>query len=123
MTPISNEAAFTQVSSLRVPGKAATAAKDFEALLVGQMLQTIREQGSGWLGGGEDSASATAFGLGEQSLAAAIASSGGFGLGRIIQRSLEKADVATNGMASEIVTQHSTAVAPGQAPPSLASQR
>ncbi len=42
------------------------AAKDFEALLIGQMLHSVRAQGSGWLDSGEDQSSDAAFGLGEK---------------------------------------------------------
>jgi Rod binding domain-containing protein len=70
--------------------KRAGAAKDFEALLVGQMLRSVREEGSGWLGTGEDQSSEAAFGLGEEQLARALSSSGGFGLSKIIDAGLKK---------------------------------
>jgi len=72
------------------PARTAGAAADFEALLIAGMLKTIREAGSGWLGTDGDDASATAFGLGEQSLAKAISASGGFGLGKMIQHGIER---------------------------------
>jgi Rod binding domain-containing protein len=64
------------------------AARDFEALLVGQMLRSVREGGSGWLGTGDDQSSEAAFGLGEEQLARALSSSGGFGLSKIIDAGL-----------------------------------
>src|SRR5258708_320699 len=64
--------------------KQAGAAKDFEALLIGQMLRSVREEGSSWLGTGDDQAGATAFGLGEEELAKAIAAGGGLGLSKVI---------------------------------------
>ena len=70
--------------------KRSGAAKDFEALLVGQMLRAVREEGSGWLGTGEDRASEAAFGLGEEELARTISTSGGFGLAGIIDAGLKK---------------------------------
>lgn len=70
--------------------KRAGAARDFEALLVGQMLRAVREEGSGWLGTGEDQSSEAAFGLGEEQLALAIAAGGGFGLSKIIDEGLKK---------------------------------
>ncbi len=60
------------------------AAKDFEALLLGQMLHSIREEGEGWLGAGDDDSSDIAFGLGEDQLAKTLAQSGGFGIARLI---------------------------------------
>jgi Rod binding domain-containing protein len=64
------------------------AAKDFEAILIGQMLHSIREEGSGWLGTGDDDASATAFGFGEDQLAKALANGGGLGLSKVIAAGL-----------------------------------
>jgi flagellar protein FlgJ len=68
--------------------KEAGASKDFEALLIGQMLRSVREEGSGWLGTGDDEASATAFGLGEEELAKALSAGGGLGLSKIIESGL-----------------------------------
>lgn len=70
------------------PQKAAKAAQDFEALLIGQMLRSVREEESGWLGTGDDDAGSTALGLGEEELAKAIAAGGGFGLAKIIASGL-----------------------------------
>jgi hypothetical protein len=64
------------------------AGKDFEALLIGQMMRSIREEGSGWMGTGEDKASDAAFGMAENEFARAMASSGGFGLQKIIGKGL-----------------------------------
>jgi len=70
------------------PPKAHTAAKDFESLLIGQMLHSIHEDGSSWLGTEDDDAAATASGFGEDELAKALANSGGLGLARIIESGL-----------------------------------
>jgi len=64
------------------------AAQDFEALLIGQMLHSVRESGSGWLGTGDDDASTTAFGFGEEQLAQALTKSGGLGLSKVIAKGL-----------------------------------
>lgn len=66
------------------------AAKDFEALLIGQMLHSVREADSGWLGTGEDQSSDAAFGLGEEELAKALSKSGGLGLAKLIDSGLKK---------------------------------
>lgn len=66
------------------------AAKDFEALLIAQMLRSVREGGSGWLDSGEDQASATASGIGEEQLARVLASSGGIGLSKLIDSGLKR---------------------------------
>lgn len=64
------------------------AGKDFEALLIGQMMRSIREEGSGWMGTGEDKASDAAFGMAENEFARAMSGSGGFGLSKIIEKGL-----------------------------------
>ncbi|MDE3195152.1 MAG: hypothetical protein KGN84_02330 [Acidobacteriota bacterium] len=69
--------------------KRAGAAKDFEAILITQLLQSARGDG-GWLGTGEDQSSDAAFGLGEEELAKSIAASGGLGLGKLIDQGLKK---------------------------------
>lgn len=85
-------------STIRVPadtgadqqaGKRVGAAQDFEALLIGQMLHSMREEGSGWLGTGDDDAGATAFSFGEDELARALARGGGLGLSKIIAAGLD----------------------------------
>jgi len=64
------------------------AAKDFEALLMTQLLHAAHEEGSGWLGTGEDQSSDAAFGLGEEELAKSMAASGGMGLAKLIDQGL-----------------------------------
>ena len=65
------------------------AAKDFEALLIAQMLKSMREGSSGWLAGGdEDQTSDAAIGLGEESLAKAISNGGGLGLAKALQNNI-----------------------------------
>jgi hypothetical protein len=44
----------------------------------------MREEGSGWLGTGDDDAGATAFAFGEEELAKALTKGGGLGLSKII---------------------------------------
>lgn len=63
------------------------AAKDFESLLIAQMLRSVREEASGWLGG-DDQTSDAASGLGEEQLARALTSSGGLGLTKVIEKGL-----------------------------------
>ena len=68
----------------------ADAARQFEAVLIGFMLKSGREsESSSWLGGGEDSASASAIGYAEEQLARALSSKGGLGLAKMITDGLE----------------------------------
>ncbi len=76
--------------------KQSSAAKDFEALLIDQILRSSREEDSGWLGTGDDGSSSAAFGLGEEELAKAMAAAGGFGLQKLISQGLaSKEDLAS----------------------------
>ncbi len=68
--------------------KGMTAAKDFEALLIGQMLRSARQEDSGWLGTGDDEAGSAAYSLGEDQLAKAMAAGGGLGLAKVIAAGL-----------------------------------
>lgn len=72
------------------PTKIHDAAQQFEALLIGQILQSVGES-SGWMGSGGDSASSCATGFAQEQLASMMAKSGGFGLADLIAKGLEKA--------------------------------
>jgi Rod binding domain-containing protein len=73
----------------KTPSKLGDAARQFESLLIGEMLKSARESDSdGWLGSGSDSGSESAMGLAETQFAQAIASHGGFGLAKTIERSV-----------------------------------
>jgi Rod binding domain-containing protein len=69
--------------------KVTHAAKDFEALLLGQMLKSARGDG-GWLGTDSDDASEVAVGLGEEQLARTMAASGGLGLSKLVEAGIQK---------------------------------
>jgi hypothetical protein len=82
----------TLLSTTVQPGqKESGAAKDFEALLIAQLLRSAHDEGSGWLGTGDDHAGATASSLGEEQLAKAMADAGGLGLSKLIAKSLTHA--------------------------------
>ncbi|HEY1183092.1 MAG TPA: hypothetical protein VGE89_02840 [Bryobacteraceae bacterium] len=73
------------------PAKIQDAAQQFEALLIGQILETASQDG-GWLGSGEDSASSCANGFAQEQLAAVMAQQGGFGLSKLIAEGLQRAE-------------------------------
>jgi Rod binding domain-containing protein len=65
----------------RDAGKLRQAAEEFEALLLAQILQTVREAGSGgWLGSSESQQMSSTMELAETQLARAMAQSGGLGI-------------------------------------------
>jgi flagellar protein FlgJ len=71
------------------PQKVHDAAQQFEALLMGQILRTERQSGSGWLGG-EDSSAECATDYAEQQFAAVLAQQGGLGLADLVAKGLER---------------------------------
>ena len=73
------------------PKKIHDAAQQFESLMIGEMLKSVRENSSsGWLGSGDedDSTSDSAIGMAESQFANALALSGGLGLSKMIERSV-----------------------------------
>ena len=74
----------------QTPEKVRDAAQQFEALLMGQILRTERQSGSGWLGSGEDSSAECATDYAEQQFAAVLAQQGGLGLAGLIAKGLER---------------------------------
>ncbi|MCX6626817.1 MAG: hypothetical protein NTW28_04200 [Candidatus Solibacter sp.] len=74
----------------QTPEKVREAAQQFEALLMGQILRTERQSGSGWLGSGEDSSAECATDYAEQQFAAVLAQQGGLGLADLISTGLER---------------------------------
>lgn len=73
------------------PAKIKESAKQFEALLIGQMLKSMRDSEGGWLGTGEDESSSSAMEYAQESFAQALASRGGLGLAAVVTKGFEKA--------------------------------
>lgn len=72
-------------TTVATPGKVRDAAQQFEALLVAQLLQSMRA------GESEDQASATVFEMAEQEFARLLAARGDFGIARMLAASLQDA--------------------------------
>src|SRR5579871_4095241 len=70
------------------PAKVKSAATQFEALLISQMLKSMRDAEGGWLGTGDDAAS-SAMEYGQEIFAQALANSGGLGLASLIVKGLQ----------------------------------
>jgi flagellar protein FlgJ len=81
-------AASAAPAASRDPGKVHDAAQQFEALLMGQILRSVRQSGAGWLGSGEDSSAECATDFAEQQFAAVLAQQGGLGLATLITNGL-----------------------------------
>jgi Rod binding domain-containing protein len=72
------------------PAKVLGAAKQFEALLVGQMMKSMQDAEGGWLGTGEDQSSSSAMEYGQEAFAQAMAASGGLGLAKMVAAGLQE---------------------------------
>ena len=72
------------------PVKVKESAKQFEALLIGQMLKSMRDSEGGWLGTEEDDASSSAMEYAQENFAQSLANSGGLGLAKLIANGLQK---------------------------------
>jgi flagellar protein FlgJ len=71
------------------PEKVRDAAQQFEALLIGQILRSARQGGSGWFSDGEDPSGEVATDYAEQQFATVLAQKGGLGLANMIAKGLE----------------------------------
>lgn len=73
------------------PEKIKTAARQFEALMIEQMLKSARESGSGgWMGSSGADAGAPLGDMAEQSFAQVLAANGGLGLAKLIISGLSR---------------------------------
>jgi peptidoglycan hydrolase FlgJ len=72
------------------PQKIKDSAKQFEALLIGQMLKSMRDSEGGWMGTGADESSSAAMEYAQESFAQALSSRGGLGLAAIVEKGFEK---------------------------------
>ena len=71
-------------------GKIADAAKQFEALIAGQVLKSVRDASQGgWLGNDDDQTGELTLEMAEQAFAQALAARGSFGIAKIVTGSLD----------------------------------
>jgi len=100
------------------PEKISGVAKQFEALMIGQMLKSAREaSGGGWLGNEDDQDDQTGslvMELGEQGLSQALAAHGGLGIAKMVTANLERHAAHGSGAAKTPSSDSETPV-PAQA--------
>ncbi len=103
-------------SASDTPEKIAGVAKQFEALMIGQMLKTAREgSGGGWFGNEDDQDDQTGslvMDMAEQGFSQAMAARGGLGIAKMLTANLERGQAKTPSSDSE-----------APAPPSLKSMQ
>jgi flagellar protein FlgJ len=69
--------------------KTKDAARQFEALLIGQMLKSMRDSEGGWLGTGDDEASSSAMEYAQEMFAQSLSANGGLGMANLIVKGLK----------------------------------
>ena len=72
------------------PAKVRDAGRQFESLLIAQLLQSARSSGAGWLGTPEGSSSDCATEYAEQQFAETLAQAGGIGIAHMVEQSLQQ---------------------------------
>ena len=68
------------------------AARQFEALLIGQMLKSMRDSEGGWLGTGDDEASSSAMEYAQEMFAQSLSANGGLGMASLVMKGLKPPD-------------------------------
>ena len=74
------------------PVKVMGAARQFEALLLGQMMKSMRDSEGGWMGTDEDDAASSAMEYGQEMFAQSMANQGGLGLAKLLAAGLSPAN-------------------------------
>jgi Rod binding domain-containing protein len=93
MTPLGPAALAVGPQPDQQEKKTVKAAKDFEALLIAQMLKSMRGEKSGWLGSedeSDDDSNDAILSLGEQQIAQTLSAGGGLGLAKTIEAGLRE---------------------------------
>ena len=70
------------------PAKIQDAARQFESLLIGQMMQSMRDSEGGWMGTDADDASSSALEYAQEMFAQSLAAGGGLGLAKLVAKGL-----------------------------------
>src|SRR5579884_1967944 len=75
------------VSATKKPSKLHDAAQQFEALMIGEMMKSVRDSSEeGWMGSGGDSGSDSAMDMAESQFAKGLSMGGGLGLAKVIEQ-------------------------------------
>ena len=71
------------------PEKIKNAARQFESLLIAQMLKSMQDTEGGWLGTGEDKSSSSAMEYAQEIFAQSLSANGGLGLATLVADGLK----------------------------------
>jgi flagellar protein FlgJ len=92
ITSAAPTAAASSADRANEPGKIKEAARQFEALLIGQMLKSMRDSEGGWLGTGDDEASSSAMEYAQEMFAQSLSANGGLGMASLVMKGLKSPD-------------------------------
>ena len=70
------------------PAKIHDAARQFEALLIAQMMKSMRDSEGGWMSTDEDDASSSAMEYAQEMFAQSLSAGGGLGLANLVAKGL-----------------------------------
>jgi len=73
------------------PAKVVDAARQFESLLLGQIMKSMRDSEGGWMGTDEDDASSSAMEYAQEMFAQSLSAGGGLGLAKLVAKGLDTA--------------------------------
>ncbi|HEY1239780.1 MAG TPA: hypothetical protein VGF16_04445 [Bryobacteraceae bacterium] len=76
------------------PAKIHDAARQFESLLIAQMMKSMRDSEGGWMGTDEDDASASAMEYAQEMFAQSLSKGGGLGLADLVAKGLIRQEPA-----------------------------
>jgi Rod binding domain-containing protein len=91
ITPATTDLTSLAAKSKDTPDKILNAAKQFESLLVAQLMKSMQDNEGGWLGTGEDQSASAAMEYGQEAFAQAMSASGGLGLAQMVAAGLQRA--------------------------------
>ena len=95
IAPVSSaapEALASSANGANDTAKIKGAARQFEALLIGQMLKSMRDSEGGWLGTGDDEASSSAMEYAQEMFAQSLSANGGLGMANLVMKGLKTPD-------------------------------
>ena len=90
LSPLQKSAHRTDIGEVGKVKDTKTAAREFEAMLIGQLMSSAFSPDSMGLGGEMDSGAQTMIDFGREHLSRVIAEGGGLGLGKTIEAGLAK---------------------------------
>ena len=95
LNPLSSGTTAPETDQTKDSRRLADAAKQFESLMISQMMKTAREtSGGGWLSDGDETGEDSSMGMAEEQFAQSLASSGGLGLARMVVKTMSKEETA-----------------------------